>query len=383
RGSRAGRWMPPPIAAGVVAGLLRAMSSSIRTAATSCSSLARDASFCSSCARRASISSSALPTTFSRRRSWTRLESSSWTSGCELRSPRAAACQAYAIGKACGLATGSSAAGLGSDSRPMRMISSSRTSASGVLSNLRSARRKAARQPSNRLRISIMLGPLLRTTQEAPRTGLLQGRLEQLVDPPVLVVPGVGVAEPVALERVGRDPPVVLAQFDQLLGEQHAVLEEHVVVDHAVGDQQVVLQAGGVLDRRGAGIGLRVDVRRVQDVRRVLVVVLPPVGDRAQGGTGLEHARLAEQGHEGHEAAVAAAVDADAVAVGLAVGHGPVQAVEVVLELGVAHVAVDRGAPVAAVTFRAAVVEIEHDVALLHQQVVEHLLAEIIGPALL
>ena len=56
----------------------------------------------------------------------------------------------------------------------------------------------------------------------------------------------------------------------------------------------------------------------------------------------------------------------------------PVQAVEVVVELRRAHVAVDRGAPVAAVAFAAAVVEVEHDVALLHQQVVEHLLAEVI-----
>ncbi len=42
-----------------------------------------------------------------------------------------------------------------------------------------------------------------------------------------------------------------------------------------------------------------------------------------------------------------------------------------------AHVAVDRRAPVAAVAFAGAVVQIQHDVAALHQQVVEHLLAEV------
>src|SRR3546814_4679188 len=74
------------------------------------------------------------------------------------------------------------------------------------------------------------------------------------------------------------------------------------------------MQACGVLDGGGLGVGLRVDVGRVEDVRRVLVVVLRPVRHRAQGGAGLERARFAEQRHERHEAAVAAAVDADVVA---------------------------------------------------------------------
>ncbi len=50
--------------------------------------------------------------------------------------------------------------------------------------------------------------------------------------------------------------------------------------------------------------GLRIDVRRVEDVRRVAVVVVGPVGDRPQRGAGLESARRPEHGHEGHEAAV-------------------------------------------------------------------------------
>src|SRR3546814_3095631 len=102
---------------------------------------------------------------------------------------------------------------------------------------------------------------------------------------------------------------------------------------------------------------------------------------RAQRGAGLELARLAEQRHERHEAAVAAAVDADVVAVALLVGDDPVQAVEVVLQLRVAHLPVDRGAPVAAVALAGAVVEVEHEVAVLHQKVVEHLLAAVVGVA--
>src|SRR3546814_8788074 len=51
------------------------------------------------------------------------------------------------------------------------------------------------------------------------------------------------------------------------------------------------------------------------------------------------------------------------------------------LQLRVAHLPVDRGAPVAAVALAGAVVEVEHEVAVLHQKVVEHLLAEVVGVA--
>lgn len=96
--------------------------------------------------------------------------------------------------------------------------------------------------------------------------------------------------EAVALQRIRRQFPVVLAQFDQLLRQHHRVLEEHVVVDHAVRDQQVVLQAVGVLDRRRGAVGLGVQFRRVEDVAGVLVVVLRPVHHRPQRGAGLEGA---------------------------------------------------------------------------------------------
>ncbi|KAG1390026.1 hypothetical protein G6F59_015336 [Rhizopus arrhizus] len=81
--------------------------------------------------------------------------------------------------------------------------------------------------------------------------------------------------------------------------------------------------------------------------------------------------------HEGHEAAVGTAVDAGVVAVTLLGVDQPVQAVLVVFQFRVAHVAVDRRTPVAAVALAAAVIHVQHDVALLHQQVVEHLLAEV------
>ena len=184
-----------------------------------------------------------------------------------------------------------------------------------------------------------------------------------------------------AFERVAGHFPVVLLELDQALRQPHRVLVEHVVVDHAVADQQVAAQVFRVFDRRAALVGLRVQLRRVEDVGRVLVVVAGPVGHRAQRGAGLEHVGFAEQRHERHEAAVAAAVDTHVFGVALVLGDHVLHAVHVVLQLGVAHAAVDRRAPVAAVTFRSAVVHVQHDETVLHQQLVEHLLAEIRRPA--
>src|SRR5690606_22085895 len=80
------------------------------------------------------------------------------------------------------------------------------------------------------------------------RRGRVEGALEQLEDAPVLVEPGVGADVAVAFQRIGSQLPVVLAQLDQLLRQHHRVTVEDVVVDHAVGDQQVVLQAFGIFD---------------------------------------------------------------------------------------------------------------------------------------
>ena len=107
------------------------------------------------------------------------------------------------------------------------------------------------------------------------------------------------------------------------------------------------------------------------------MVIRCPVGNRTQRGTGLESLRGTEQRHEAHEAAVAAAVNADIGPVALVIGDHVIDAVKIILQLRMAHLPVDGGPPVAAVTFRGAVVHVEHHVALLHQQVVEHLFAKI------
>ena len=149
-----------------------------------------------------------------------------------------------------------------------------------------------------------------------------------------------------------------------------------------MGDQEVARQLVGVFDRRRDFIRLRIDVRRVQDIRRVLVVVGGPVRHGTQRGAGLEDFRGAHQGHQAHEAAIAAAIDAHIFDVALVLLRQPVGAVDEIVQFRVAHLAVDGRAPGAAVAHRGAIVDVEHDIALLYQQVVEHLLAEVDGVAL-
>ena len=96
-------------------------------------------------------------------------------------------------------------------------------------------------------------------------------------------------------------------------------------------------------------IGLGINVRRVEDVRGVVVVIAGPVGDRAQGGTGLEGLGRAKHRHETHEATIATTIDADSLVVALMLFDQPVDAIQIVLQLGMAHPPIDRGAPVASV----------------------------------
>ena len=112
------------------------------------------------------------------------------------------------------------------------------------------------------------------------------------------------------------------------------------------------------------------------------MVVVGPVRDRPERGAGREQLGAAEHRHEGDEATVGAAVDADPLPVDAVPGDQVVDAVGQVLDLGSAHLAVDRRAPVAAVAGGGAEVHVEHDVASAGEQGVEHELPEVGGPAL-
>ena len=119
----------------------------------------------------------------------------------------------------------------------------------------------------------------------------------------------------------------------------------------------------GEVDRRALAICLGILLRQVEDVRGVAVVVVRPVCHGAQRRAGREHVRRREHRHQRDEAAVASAVDADPPRVDLLLARKVFRAVDDVLEILAAHVAVDGGPPVAAVAGAGAIVDVEHHVA--------------------
>src|SRR5690625_6558586 len=125
----------------------------------------------------------------------------------------------------------------------------------------------------------------------------------------------------------------------------------------------MAFKAVGKFDGRTALVGKGIDIGRVENIGRIGMIVVVPVGDRAQGRAGGENIGRPEQRHQRHEAAVGAAVNARAAGVGVVFLNQPVYAVNQILQLGFAHVAVNGGAPVAAVAGAGAKVHVAHVVA--------------------
>src|SRR5512138_3499519 len=94
------------------------------------------------------------------------------------------------------------------------------------------------------------------------------------------------------------------------------------------------------------------------------MVVVGPVCHAPETGAGTEVLWLREQRHERDESAVAAAIDADALGVDPVFLLEILRSIDVVLQVAPSHPPVDGGPPVAAISGGAAIVDVEHDVAL-------------------
>ncbi len=108
-----------------------------------------------------------------------------------------------------------------------------------------------------------------------------------------------------------------------------------------------------------------------------------PVGNGTECRARAEPFGLGKEGHKRDEAAIAPAVDPDPLGIYSELGLQVARSVDVILQVAAAHVAVDRRTPVAPVTGRATVVDVQNDVALARQQVVEHVLPRIARPPLM
>src|SRR2546423_11831917 len=60
--------------------------------------------------------------------------------------------------------------------------------------------------------------------------------------------------------------------------------------------------------------------------------------------------------------------------------HEPLCCVNLIVEILAAHMPVDAGSPIAAVTRRRSIINIHHRVAVLHQEVMKHVFAKVARP---
>src|SRR5713101_590859 len=161
-------------------------------------------------------------------------------------------------------------------------------------------------------RVKIAAGPSGASRKAVPFSGLPDRLPEQLQNAPVLVRPAVGPPEAVRLDRIHGHVPALLAQLDQPLDEARGVLEVHVVVHHAVADEEPALQPFREIDGRGLFVRDAIRLRLVEDARGVGMVVVDPIGHGAKRRAGGEDAGPREHRHQRDEPTVAAAVDPDA-----------------------------------------------------------------------
>ncbi len=145
-------------------------------------------------------------------------------------------------------------------------------------------------------------------------------------------------------------------------------------------DEQAPPQSLRPVDGRRAPVGRGIALGVVENRRCVVVVVVRPVGDRPQRRASREHTGLGEHGHQGHEPAVAPAVQADAGGVHPHLAHEPPGTIHVVAQVLAAHMPEDGGPPVTPVARAAAVVHVEDGVAPRREHVVEHVLAVVARP---
>ena len=124
-------------------------------------------------------------------------------------------------------------------------------------------------------------------------------------------------------------------------------------------------------------IGERIVLRKIENLSSVAVIVVRPIRHGAERGTRTEVLGLSEERHQRHEAAVTAAVHANALRVHAVVRREILRAIHFILQIATTHEPVDRRAPVAAIARAPAVVHVQHGVPLRREVVIKHVLTRI------
>jgi hypothetical protein len=167
---------------------------------------------------------------------------------------------------------------------------------------------------------------------------------------------------------LGEDEEVVrLAGFRERDDEAGGVAEVHVFVGHPVDEEQAALEPVRMDQGGGFAVAVGVFGGRAHVPLGVAGVVAVPVGDGGAGHAHAEDLLGLEQAHEGHVAAVAPAVDADAGGIEARQAGEVADAPDLVFDLDGAHAAGDVGFEGEAPAAAAAVVELEDGDALLRE----------------
>src|SRR5580658_9830647 len=79
----------------------------------------------------------------------------------------------------------------------------------------------------------------------------------------------------------------ILLGLDEFLRQLHGVGKVYVVVAGGMGDEQLTVKPGGIIDGRRVAVAVGILLGRAHVALRVDGVVLAPIGDRGPGKAGL------------------------------------------------------------------------------------------------
>ncbi len=105
-----------------------------------------------------------------------------------------------------------------------------------------------------------------------------------------------------------------------------------------------------------------------------------PIGDGAEGRAAAEDAGFGKHSHQSNEAAIRAAIDADAPGIHAITRGQKTRPVHLIAEVFAAHVPVDGRAPVAAISFAGAKINVEYGISVVGEEVVKHELPRVGTP---
>src|SRR5690606_5776045 len=151
----------------------------------------------------------------------------------------------------------------------------------------------------------------------------------------------------------------------------------NVDIYHTVGYQKIPFQAFCKIDRGGTTVGNGVKTWFIENVGGIAMIIMGPVGNRAEGCSRSKCVGFSKQCHEGDETAVASSVDPNFIRINAMLLYQILNPINLVGKVFSSHMSVDPGSPVSSVTCTSSVIDVNDCVAEVGEEVVEHIFSEI------